>query len=137
MELEKLNPDPDENDDENASAMQWSDVAAKFNGNPDSDSSLDDSNIEGTAIDNFNDSVWKIVDEDKIGDNYGDDDMCSLSQVDSLKLTEWAKEDKKLIEEMGAMELRDETWAQRVTNPQGVVGRAASLEEKLLYQPNR
>ena len=119
MELEKLNPDPDKNDDENASAMQWSDVAAKFNSKPHSDSSLDDGNIGGTTIDNFNDSVWKIVDEDEIGDNLGDGDMDKLPQVDSLKLTEWAKEDEKLMEEMGAMELRDETWAQRVTNPQG------------------
>ena len=63
--------------------------------------------------------------------------MSSEKPVNSLTFTEWAKEDERLVEEMGEMELRDESWARRVTNPEGVVGRVASLEEKLLYQPNR
>ena len=32
----------------------------------------------------------------------------------------------------GDMQLRDELWAKEVTNPKGVVGRAAKLEDKIL-----
>ena len=134
IELEKLNPDFDEENADGTSSMQWSDVAAKYNSKPtpengglnkDDDFDTKNAEVDGTS--------WKVVHDDD--DIDGDDtDTDGLS---GLKFSEWAKEDEMLVKEMGAMELRDEKWANQVTNPQGVIGRAASLEDKLLYQPNR
>ena len=112
--------------------MQWSDVAAKF--------SSDSTTVSGVDSGSSNDSSsasWKILEDEDDDDDNDDVVIEGLSSNGMFQLNEWAKVDEKLAREMGVMELRNEEWARQVTNPQGVTGRAASLEEKLLYQPNR
>ena len=109
--------------------MQWSDVAAKF--------SSDTTTVSGVDSNDLSSTSWKIVEDEDDDDDNDDVVIEGLSSNGMFQLNEWAKVDEKLAREMGVMELRNEEWARQVANPQGVTGRAASLEEKLLYQPNR